>query len=73
MPWLLNIAYLGLLILLSPAIVWRMAWRGRYRRGLRQKLFGNLPHMAAEELVVWVSCGECRRSAAAAARGGPVL
>jgi 3-deoxy-D-manno-octulosonic-acid transferase len=40
MRWLLDAVYLVALALLSPWLLWR-AWKtGRYRRGLRAKLFG---------------------------------
>ncbi|MBL8820495.1 MAG: 3-deoxy-D-manno-octulosonic acid transferase [Planctomyces sp.] len=43
MRWCLNFAYLLLLVLLSPVVVWRMLRHGRYRRGLREKLLGTGP------------------------------
>jgi 3-deoxy-D-manno-octulosonic-acid transferase len=40
MRWLLDAVYLVALVAISPWLCWR-AWRtGRYRRGLREKLFG---------------------------------
>jgi 3-deoxy-D-manno-octulosonic-acid transferase len=61
MPWLLNPLYAALLALLSPVILWRMVRHGRYRRGLRQKLFGQLPSPPDRRPVAWfhaVSVGE---------------
>jgi len=58
-PWLLNLLYVFALFLLSPWLVWRALRTGRYRSGLRAKLFGlceSLPPGA-----VWfhgVSVGE---------------
>ncbi len=61
MSWLLNCIYAVLLTLLSPVILWRMLRHGRYRRGLLQKLFGQLPRFSSSRPVVWfhaVSVGE---------------
>ncbi len=41
--WLLNIAYAGLLLAVSPLVLWRALRHGRYRRGWREKLLGSLP------------------------------
>lgn len=62
---LANILYLAALVLLSPVILYRMVRQGRYRRGVREKLFG-LSKQRADELsderpCVWihaVSVGE---------------
>lgn len=40
MPWILNLFYLVVLLVLSPWLMWRAVRTGRYRRGLRGKLFG---------------------------------
>ena len=40
MSWFLNSVYLVVLILLSPWLIYRKLRTGRYRRGLRDKLFG---------------------------------
>ncbi|MFM7055400.1 MAG: 3-deoxy-D-manno-octulosonic acid transferase [Planctomycetota bacterium] len=61
MPWLLNLLYAALLTLLSPVIIWRMIRHRRYRRGLRQKLFGQLPFTLDTRPLAWfhaVSVGE---------------
>lgn len=47
MRWLLNGLYAVLLTVLSPVIVWRIVRHGRYRRGLAEKLLGQLPSQAA--------------------------
>ena len=59
---LLNLAYLLVLLVLSPWLVWRSVRTGRYRRGLAAKLFGRVtmpnPH---GKPVAWfhaVSVGE---------------
>ena len=61
MKWILNVVYLAMLLVLSPAILWRSVRHGRYRRGWSQKLFGNLPVFKTDRPVVWfhaVSVGE---------------
>ncbi|GAB5440466.1 MAG: 3-deoxy-D-manno-octulosonic acid transferase [Fuerstiella sp.] len=61
MKWILNAAYLFVLTLLSPVILYRSVRHGRYRRGWRQKLVGSLPQMAADRPLIWfhaVSVGE---------------
>lgn len=61
MKWILNAAYLFVLTLLSPVILYRSVRHGRYRRGWRQKLLGTLPQMPADRPVIWfhaVSVGE---------------
>ncbi len=59
--WLLNTAYLALLLAFTPLILWRSLRHGRYRRGWKEKLFGFLPRMDRETKTVWfhaVSVGE---------------
>ncbi|MFO0427326.1 MAG: 3-deoxy-D-manno-octulosonic acid transferase [Planctomyces sp.] len=61
MLWLLNIVYLMLLTTISPVILWRSYRHGRYRRGIAEKLLGQLPLLSREKPVVWfhaVSVGE---------------
>ena len=61
MRWLLNTVYLLLLTVLSPFIAWRMIRHGRYRRGIREKLLGQLTLPSDIREVVWfhaVSVGE---------------
>lgn len=43
MSLVLNAAYLLVLLLVSPLIVWRACMHGRYRKGWGAKLFGILP------------------------------
>ena len=60
MRWLLNTVYLVLLALLAPVIAWRVLRHGRYRRGLAEKLLGQIPQRLKGE-IVWfhaVSVGE---------------
>ena len=63
--WLLNALYAIALVLLSPWLLYRAIRTGRYRRGLRAKLFGvssfRIPHSAFHIPRVWfhgVSVGE---------------
>lgn len=61
MKWILNAAYLFLLTLLSPVILYRSVRHGRYRRGWREKLLGALPQVPADRPLIWfhaVSVGE---------------
>jgi len=61
MPLVLNLIYVLLLVLLSPVILFRMAWRGKYREGLWEKLSGDAPHRIGERPCLWfhaVSVGE---------------
>jgi 3-deoxy-D-manno-octulosonic-acid transferase len=59
MPWFLNFVYLVVLSLLSPWLFYRAFRTGRYRRGLRDKLYGLRQSPFGE--AVWfhgVSVGE---------------
>jgi 3-deoxy-D-manno-octulosonic-acid transferase len=59
MTWLLNFIYFVALLLLSPWLLYRALRTGRYRRGLRAKLFG--PSQSLSPGAVWlhgVSVGE---------------
>ncbi len=61
MPWILNLAYILLLISVSPVLVYRAAVLGKYRDGWRQKLLGQLPRRNGDRPCVWlhaVSVGE---------------
>jgi 3-deoxy-D-manno-octulosonic-acid transferase len=61
MRWLLNAAYMMLLVSISPVIAWRMFRHGRYRQGLAEKLLGRVDINADGRPVVWfhaVSVGE---------------
>ena len=61
LPWLLNALYLFALLLLSPWLIYRAIRTGRYRRGLRVKLFGSGAKPQAAKRCVWfhaVSVGE---------------
>lgn len=61
MPWLLNLAYLLLLAVLWPWLLWRAARTGRYRRGFAAKFLGRAPRRETTADCVWfhaVSVGE---------------
>ena len=61
MSILLNVCYLLVLTLLSPAILW-VSWRtGKYREGFREKFLGLLPVRDNDRPCIWfhaVSVGE---------------
>ncbi len=61
MSLLLDLCYLVLLGLLSPVLLWISLRTGKYRQGLPQKLWGQLPLRKGAEPCVWfhaVSVGE---------------
>jgi 3-deoxy-D-manno-octulosonic-acid transferase len=61
MVWVLNAVYCAVLVALSPWLVWRSLRTGRYRQGLRAKLWGDVPSLPPGEPVIWfhgVSVGE---------------
>src|SRR4051812_28828801 len=60
MPFLLNLTYLLLLVVLSPWLAYKALTFGKYRRGLWTKLLGLAPSCTKDK-VVWfhgVSVGE---------------
>jgi len=59
--WLLNAAYLALLAVLSPLIVWQSLRTGKYREGFWPKFFGLVPRREGDATCIWihaVSVGE---------------
>lgn len=61
MTWLLDAAYLLLLVLASPWLLARAIRQGKYRQGLTQRLLGHVPKRPAPQPVIWfhgVSVGE---------------
>ena len=61
MPYLLNLAYLLLIVLLSPWLLWAALRTGKYRQGLPAKLFGQVPIRQSSGKCIWlhaVSVGE---------------
>ena len=61
MPYLLNIAYLLLLLIVSPWLIVQAVRKGKYREGYAEKLLGLVPRRAGEGTCIWlhaVSVGE---------------
>ncbi|HID21624.1 MAG TPA: 3-deoxy-D-manno-octulosonic acid transferase, partial [Planctomycetaceae bacterium] len=61
MPWILNLAYLLLLVVLSPLLLYRSLVHKKYRTGWRERLLGRLPLRKSDQACVWfhaVSVGE---------------
>jgi 3-deoxy-D-manno-octulosonic-acid transferase len=61
MPYLFNIAYLLLLVLVSPWIVYQRLFRGKYREGFAAKFWGAVPWRNSDRPCIWfhaVSVGE---------------
>jgi 3-deoxy-D-manno-octulosonic-acid transferase len=60
-PYLLNLAYLGLILLAFPWLAYQAVRKGKYREGFAEKLLGRVPRRASERTCVWlhaVSVGE---------------
>lgn len=61
LAWLLNIAYLALLLAVSPWLIFRSVTLGKYRHGWGQKLRGLVPPRTGDRPCLWlhaVSVGE---------------
>ena len=61
MAWILNLAYMGLLVLVSPILLYKRLVLGKYRTGWSEKLRGRLPSMREDRRCAWfhaVSVGE---------------
>ncbi len=61
MPYLLNLAYLLLLLLASPWLLYRTVRHGKYRQGMAARLFGQVPSRSGQQPCLWlhaVSVGE---------------
>ncbi|MBN1910294.1 MAG: 3-deoxy-D-manno-octulosonic acid transferase [Pirellulales bacterium] len=61
MPYLLNLLYLGLLIVVSPWLVWQAMTKGKYRAGFGEKFLGRAPRRKSAGPCCWlhaVSVGE---------------
>jgi 3-deoxy-D-manno-octulosonic-acid transferase len=59
--WILNLAYAALLATLSPVLVYRALFKGKYRTGWREKLLGHAPRRESTGECAWlhaVSVGE---------------
>jgi 3-deoxy-D-manno-octulosonic-acid transferase len=60
-PYLLNIAYLLIMLAVLPWLAWQAVRRGKYREGYRQKFLGLVPRRESDRTCVWlhaVSVGE---------------
>lgn len=61
MPYVLNVAYLAILLLASPWLLWQAMRKGKYREGFAEKLLGLVPRRQGGRTCVWlhaVSVGE---------------
>jgi 3-deoxy-D-manno-octulosonic-acid transferase len=61
MFWLLDLAYLALLLAVSPVLLWRMVFAGKYRTGWGEKFLGRVPIRDSHAPCLWfhaVSVGE---------------
>ena len=61
MPWLLNVVYFALLVLVSPVLMYRRWVHGKYRDGWSEKFWGRLPERTSSRPCLWlhaVSVGE---------------
>ena len=61
MAWTLNLAYMGLLVLVSPILLYKRLVLGKYRTGWSEKLRGRLPSTRQDRRCAWfhaVSVGE---------------
>ncbi len=61
MPWILNLAYVALLLVVSPVLLYRRWVHGKYRDGWGEKLWGRLPERDGSRPCLWlhaVSVGE---------------
>jgi 3-deoxy-D-manno-octulosonic-acid transferase len=59
--WSLNLAYLGLIVVLSPWLLWSAIRHGKYREGFAEKLWGRVPRRDGKRPRAWlhaVSVGE---------------
>ncbi len=61
MFWLFDLAYLALLVAVSPVLLWRMVVAGKYRTGWGEKLLGRVPIRDSAAPCLWfhaISVGE---------------
>lgn len=59
--WMLNLAYLALLVIAAPLILWSALRHGKHREGFAAKLLGRVPRRLGDRPCVWlhaVSVGE---------------
>jgi 3-deoxy-D-manno-octulosonic-acid transferase len=52
--WLFNVAYLAIIAVCSPLIVWQSLRTGKYRDGFREKVLGLVPRREGNSTCVWV-------------------
>jgi 3-deoxy-D-manno-octulosonic-acid transferase len=61
MPYLLNVFYLALVVVVSPWLVFQAIRTGKYREGFAEKLLGLVPRRTSNKKCIWlhaVSLGE---------------
>ena len=61
MPWILNLAYVVLLLVVSPVLLYRRYVHGKYCDGWGEKIWGRLPERDGSRPCLWlhaVSVGE---------------
>jgi 3-deoxy-D-manno-octulosonic-acid transferase len=61
MFWLFDLAYFALLVAVSPVLLWRMVFAGKYRTGWGEKFLGRVPIRDSRAPCIWfhaVSVGE---------------
>ncbi len=59
MPYLLNLVYLALIVILSPWLVYSAVRKGKYREGYAAKLFGQVPLRPTDSVDVPADRREC--------------
>src|SRR5689334_10623403 len=63
MPFVLNLIYLGFLVVCAPWLLYRAFRDGKYREGWAEKVLGKAPRRIGDRPCVWfhaVSVGEVR-------------
>lgn len=61
MPYLLNLAYLAVILVASPWLVYQAVRKGKYRQGFLEKFLGRTPRRTGAGTCIWlhaVSVGE---------------
>src|SRR5947209_958365 len=61
MKYLFDLAYLLLLVVASPWLIWQSLRTGKYREGYGEKLLGLVPRRGSQKKCLWfhaVSVGE---------------
>lgn len=52
--WLLNIAYLFVIVICAPLIAWQALRFGKYREGYGEKFLGLVPRRQGDAMCIWV-------------------